>query len=96
MSVDKTGGDARRTALHTLDRLVGTWATDGDSTGTSRYEWFEGDAFLVQHVGSGTYVPTVRAIAAGSYGAVPASTPIGPEGGRELADRTVELINALW
>ncbi len=38
-------------ALHTLDRLVGTWALDGPgSSGTVRYSWFEGDAFLVQHI----------------------------------------------
>ena len=43
--------DARRAALHTLDRLVGTWAVDGPgSSGTIRYSWFEGDAFLVQTV----------------------------------------------
>jgi hypothetical protein len=43
--------DARRTALHTLDRLVGTWAVDGpSSSGTIRYSWFEGDAFVVQTV----------------------------------------------
>ena len=43
--------DARRAALHTLDRLVGTWAVDGpDSSGTIRYSWFEGDAFLVQTI----------------------------------------------
>lgn len=52
--------------------------------------------FLVQHVGSGTYLPTARSVAGGSYGAVPASTPIGPEGGRELVSRTVELIDDLW
>ena len=52
--------------------------------------------FLVQHVGSGTYLPTLRAISGKSYGAVPASTPVGPEGGRELAQKTVEIINSLW
>ena len=52
--------------------------------------------FLVQHVGSGTYLPTERAVSGKSYGAVPASTPVGPEGGRELAEKTVELINAMW
>lgn len=40
----------RRAALHTLDRLVGTWAIDGASTGTVRYSWFEGEAFLVQTI----------------------------------------------
>lgn len=52
--------------------------------------------FLVQHVGSGTYLPTLRAVSGKSYGAVPASTPVGPEGGRELAQKTVEIINSLW
>jgi hypothetical protein len=51
MSTNEPRGDARRTALHTLDRLVGTWAIGGPSTtGTVRYSWFEGDAFLVQEV----------------------------------------------
>ncbi len=51
---------------------------------------------LIQHVGSGTYLPTERATSGRSYGAVPASTPVGPEGGRELAQWTVDAINALW
>lgn len=52
--------------------------------------------FLVQLAGTGSYLPTQRAIAGGSYGAVAASTPIGPEGGRKLVDWTVETINGLW
>jgi len=43
--------------------------------------------FLVQLTGSGTYLPTQRAISGGSYGAVAASTPVGPEGGRKEARR---------
>ena len=52
MSTGGTAPDARRAALHSLDRLVGTWAVDGapGTSGTSRYFWFEGDAFLVQEV----------------------------------------------
>jgi hypothetical protein len=52
MSTDDSNGEARRAALHTLDRLVGTWAVDGapGTNGTVRYDWFEGDAFLVQTV----------------------------------------------
>lgn len=51
MTVDESAADARRTALHTLDRLVGSWAMDGPgSSGTVSYAWFEGDAFLVQTV----------------------------------------------
>jgi hypothetical protein len=43
--------DPREAALRSLDRLVGTWAADSPgSSGTSRYEWMEGRAFLIQHV----------------------------------------------
>lgn len=52
--------------------------------------------FVIQLAGSGSYIPTSRSVAGGAYGAVPASTKIGPEGGQELVDRTVELINELW
>jgi len=54
--------------------------------------------FVVQLAGGGvaSYLPTCRATAGRSYGAIPASTPVGPEGGRLLAQRTVELINGLW
>jgi len=52
--------------------------------------------FLVQLAGHGTYVPTERAAAGRSYGAVPASTPIGPEGGRQLAEWTLQEINGMW
>jgi hypothetical protein len=50
MSADDAA-PARRKAIHTLDRLVGTWAVDGaGSSGTNSYEWYEGDAFLVQTI----------------------------------------------
>jgi len=52
--------------------------------------------FIVQLTGSGSYLPTKRSIAGGAYGAVPASTLIGPEGGKELVDQTLEIINSLW
>lgn len=52
--------------------------------------------FVVQLAGGGTYVPTERATAGRSYGAVPASTPVGPKGGRELVEWTVAAIDALW
>jgi hypothetical protein len=50
MTTNEPTADARTAALHTLDRLVGTWSTDGGSSGTVRYAWFEGDAFLVQTI----------------------------------------------
>lgn len=52
--------------------------------------------FLVQLTGSGTYLPTKRSIAGGAYGAVPASTIMGPEGGKELVEATLKLINSMW
>lgn len=52
--------------------------------------------FIVQLAGSGTYVPSARAAAGGGYGAVPASNPVGPQGGQFLADYTVEKIGELW
>jgi hypothetical protein len=52
--------------------------------------------FLVQLAGAGTYLPTKRSIAGGAYGAVPASTIMGPEGGKELVEATLKLINSMW
>lgn len=52
--------------------------------------------FLVQLAGPGTYVPTERAVKGGSYGALPASTPVGPDGGRMLAEWTVQAVNAMF
>ncbi|HOX58526.1 MAG TPA: hypothetical protein P5205_15805 [Candidatus Paceibacterota bacterium] len=46
--------------------------------------------------GSGGYLPTARAVAGGGYSAIVQSNKVGPEGGQELVDRTVELINNLW
>ena len=52
--------------------------------------------FLVQLTGSGSYLPPSRSVAGGSYGAVPASTLMGPEGGQELVEKTLEMINSVW
>jgi len=52
--------------------------------------------FVVQLTGAGTYLPTRRSIAGGAYGAVPASTAIGPEGGRELVEQTLALIESVF
>lgn len=45
---------------------------------------------------SGLYLPTAEAMRAGSYSAVPQSNLVGPEGGRELVEQTLELIDSLW
>ncbi len=42
------------------------------------------------------YLPTDRSVAGGAYGAIPESTNIGPKGGHELVERTLELIDSLW
>ena len=52
--------------------------------------------FIVQLTGGGTYLPTKRSIEGGAYGAVPASTLIGPKGGQELVEQTLKIINSLW
>jgi hypothetical protein len=52
--------------------------------------------FVVQLSGPGTYLPTAVAVQGGGYSAIVASSVVGPEGGRVLVDRTVELINSLW
>lgn len=53
--------------------------------------------FLIQLAcGCGGYLPTERAVAGGGYSAIPESGLVGPEGGRVLVDRTVEVMNGLW
>jgi len=52
--------------------------------------------FVVQLAGKGSYVPTERSVAGGGYGAIPESTEVGPEGGRELVEQTLELLDSLW
>ncbi len=52
--------------------------------------------FVVQLAGPGTYLPTEKAIQGGHYSAVVHSSLVGPEGGKALVDRTVNIINSLW
>jgi hypothetical protein len=52
--------------------------------------------FIVQLAGNGTYLPTDRAMSGGSYGAYIASTPIGPEGGQIIVEKSVAKINAMF
>ncbi len=42
------------------------------------------------------YLPADRAARAGGYGAVPASAPVGPEGGAELVAATLEMLESIW
>jgi hypothetical protein len=52
--------------------------------------------FVIQLAGPGTYLPTDRGTAGGAYGAVIQSNTVGPEGGRVLVERTLDVINELW
>jgi len=52
--------------------------------------------FVVQLVGSGTYLPTETAVCGGGYSAVIQSNEVGPEGGQILVDHTVTLINEVF
>jgi hypothetical protein len=52
--------------------------------------------FIVQLAGEGTYCPSPRSVAGGGYGSIPASNPVGPEGGRMLATKTVQILEELW
>src|SRR5262245_39317446 len=36
--------------LKRLDKLVGTWRVSGEAQGEIRFEWMEGEFFLVQHI----------------------------------------------
>jgi len=45
--------------------------------------------------GTGWYLPTERAVAGGGYGAMPAVCKVGPEGGRQLVEVTLEIIEEL-
>ena len=42
------------------------------------------------------YLPTKRAVVGGAYGSIPESNEADPEGGRQLVERTLELIDSLW
>ncbi|MCM8821433.1 MAG: hypothetical protein NC831_01265 [Candidatus Omnitrophica bacterium] len=52
--------------------------------------------FVVQLAGGGTYLPTERAVKGKSYGAIGPSCVVGPEGGKELVEQSLEVINSLW
>lgn len=51
---------------------------------------------LVQLAGRGWYLPSERAVEGGGYGAMPAVSFVGPVGGRELVEATLETIGRLF
>ncbi len=52
--------------------------------------------FIIQLAGPGTYIPSPRAAQGGGYSAIVESNAVGPEGGQELTDRTVQALDSLW
>lgn len=52
--------------------------------------------FVVQLTGAGSYLPTERAAAGLSYGAVPASCKVSPQGGQVIVDEAVATISAMF
>ncbi|MEW6358147.1 MAG: hypothetical protein AB1696_17575 [Planctomycetota bacterium] len=52
--------------------------------------------FVVQLAGGGTYLPTERAAAGRSYGAVPASCRVSPKGGQVIVDEAVQILTQMF
>lgn len=52
--------------------------------------------FVIQLAGPGTYLPTSCAVLGGGYSAIIQSNKVGPEGGQELVEQTLEVLNSLW
>ena len=52
--------------------------------------------FVVQLTGPGTYLPSARSVTGASYGSVPASNHVGPEGGDIIVEETVGIIGELF
>ena len=52
--------------------------------------------FLVQLAGRGTYLPSARSVSGRSYGSIPASSQVGPEGGQIIVEETVRIISELY
>lgn len=51
---------------------------------------------VVQLAGRGWYLPTERALRGGGYGAMPAVCFVGPDGGRELVQETLQSLLDLF
>jgi hypothetical protein len=52
--------------------------------------------FLIQLAGGGTYLPSPRSVRGGGYGSTAASNPVGPEGGQQLVEFTVQKLRSMW
>ncbi len=52
--------------------------------------------FVVQLAGSGSYLPTDRAVAGGAYGAIPRTSRVGPQAGQAIVEATLEMLGDLF
>lgn len=52
--------------------------------------------FVIQLTGGGSYLPTTRAASGLSYGAVPASCKVSPQGGQMIVDEAVAVIGRMF
>lgn len=52
--------------------------------------------FIVELAGSGSYLPTERAVAGGGYGAIPRTSIVGPAAGDAIVEATIEMLTKLW
>ncbi len=52
--------------------------------------------FMVQLTGSASYLPTLRSVEGGGYGAISKSCIVGPAAGDKLVETSLELLNSLW
>lgn len=52
--------------------------------------------FVVQLAGPGTYLPSPRSVQGGGYGSIPASNPVGPEGGQFVVEHVVKTISQMF
>ncbi|NUN92556.1 MAG: hypothetical protein HUU04_02105 [Verrucomicrobiae bacterium] len=51
---------------------------------------------VLQLAGNQGYLPSERAIKGGGYGVNPASSQVGPEGGRQLVEQTLSMLEGLF
>lgn len=52
--------------------------------------------FVVELTGAGTYLPSARSVTGGGYGSVPASNPVGPDGGQYIVEYIVDTIKQMF
>ncbi len=52
--------------------------------------------FVIQLTGSGSYLPTERAVKGGAYGAIDKTCIVGPGAGDQIVNAALELLGELW